>query len=294
MKKKVLLFTAIFMATFMYAQTNDGFNYKALVTNNGNPVANQLISVKVTLKQGSSVEWAEIHNSVQTDANGIFSIIIGEGTRTDGATDFKSVPWSYISPNITIEVNTGTGYTTLVNEEPFKYVPFSKHTNFLSNSKISINESINFWPPLSLVNDYISLDGSGGIEMGNWSAITLTSTPYLKINDNRLWINGELNAPDSGDADMKAYVYGFISSTGTINTSHSSTGFTAEKISTGKYKITFSDDTIDNAYVVVASADTTEAVFTTVFWFYDYFKVYIHDDTGSLVDKPFHFIVFRK
>lgn len=53
----------------------------------------------------------------------------------------------------------------------------------------------------------------------------------VQVSQNLKVLN-KVTATDSGDADMKAYAYGYILTDGTINTTSSSNGFTAYKVAT--------------------------------------------------------------
>ena len=102
---------------------------------------------------------------------------------------------------------------------------------------------------------YNSLSGSGsGNKYGVYSSISSTAggTHYaiygsaLKAGAYAGYFNGdvkvtkELHGDDSGDADMKAYIYGIVEGTdGSIKTNASSDGFTVVRNSMGDHTITF-------------------------------------------------------
>ncbi len=309
MKKTILLFVAFIIGGFNYAQTANGFNYKAIVTDNGTPVANATINVKVTIKNASTVKWAEVHNNVHTDANGIFAITIGEGTRTGGVSSFDKMDWNLPTLNMSVAVDTGNGYVDLVTNEYFKSIPYAKQAERLLPATYDV-----IVHNTSSTNKGFRVDGrKGNIYAGyrlsegidDWYiymnsdkawAISNDGTNVLTISDtdDSVWIKGKLKTSASGDADMKAYVYGYVQASGTITSGRSSDGFTASKLADGVYKITFNDTSINSTYVMVANADSTTPVFTSVYWFNDYCKVYIHDKDGNAINKSFHFVVFRK
>ncbi len=106
-----------------------------------------------------------------------------------------------------------------------------------------------------------------------------------------------LKAAISGEADMKAYVYGFVSSSGSISTDRSSDGFTITKTGTGVYKVTISAVSGDD-YIVSA---TTEYDGTPILTNVDYlsssgneFNVLMFNLSGNLVNRAFHFVVYKK
>jgi hypothetical protein len=107
-------------------------------------------------------------------------------------------------------------------------------------------------------------------------------------------IHNKLIAPASGNADMKAYVYGRINDQGSIQTNGSSNGFTAQRLSVGKYKITFSDNSINTNYSVTATINSNSAYIITVQTITDFFYVNIFDRYGNRQNSDFNFTVYRK
>ena len=143
MKKTIVFFLSVLISLSAWSQndlkrvsTPKGFNYKALVSENGTPVANSIINVKVKLKDGATELWYEEHTNVHTDANGIFSINIGEGTRISGSyTNFSYFNWNtYDDVKMDVEIDTGSGYQTLVSNEALKYVPYAKNADRSSSA----------------------------------------------------------------------------------------------------------------------------------------------------------------
>jgi hypothetical protein len=107
-------------------------------------------------------------------------------------------------------------------------------------------------------------------------------------------INNKLTAPASGNADMKAYVYGYINSSGSIQTNASSNGFTVIRQSIGKYKVTFSDNSINTNYSVIATVNGSQAYVISAHKFTDFFYINIFDLNGYRHDAEFFFTVYRK
>ena len=213
--KKIILLIALLISTISFAQTAKGFNYKAIVTNNGNPVANANISVKVTIKNASSTIWAETHSGVHTDANGIFVISIGEGTRNGGVSSFDKVDWSLPTVNYSVSVNTGSGYTNLVTNKYFKLVPYAKQAERL------LPASYNVVIKNSSTNSYgFRVDGGNSYYAGyrinhnadDWYIYMKTNKSWAVSNDgvdvltisdtdNSVWVRGKLKATTSGNAE---------------------------------------------------------------------------------------------
>lgn len=113
-------------------------------------------------------------------------------------------------------------------------------------------------------------------------------------NSGNVLVNNKLTAPDSGDADMKAYIYGSSqNSTGGINTLRSSDGFTISKLNLGKYRVTF-DNSPGNIYVANVSVIGSSPLFATVSRSSVYFDVYVWDSAGLATDATFNFVVYKK
>ena len=375
MKKSILLLLAILVSGLTYAQTGTakGFNYKGLVTNNGNVVANAVIGVKIKLKHGSSVKWYEEHTGVHTDANGIFSVNIGEGTKIGGSfVNFSYVDWQgYPDMKISVEIDSGTGYHTYVNDIPLKSVPYAKFADksyFASRLLPQTDGGIKLSTTTgSRLHGYILEKGSDDwytyINSGSNYVINNDGVDVLKISDadNSVWMKGELikpfgsdngvkfyssssgtgyykfatstgslnlqynggggstttglkfhgsasvevmkklRAPDSGDSDMKAYIYGKVYANGTLpgSPTPNSDGYSVTKIGTGNYKITF--DTSPghyNKYLVIATryrnGSGSTPGFIQVQSENGYFNVFTYDASGNPADRSFMFVVYKK
>jgi len=126
-----------------------------------------------------------------------------------------------------------------------------------------------------------------------------TSTPliYGDFSEDYITINGKLRGQDSGDADMKAYIYGSISVSGSLIANASSGGFSVSKTATGIYEIIFDQAMPStNAYTISTSIGWGSGIgfirvrnySTTVA------RVYTYAPNGNLSDKPFSFVVYKK
>ena len=428
--KKTILTIALFISTLGgFAQ--NGFNYKALITENGTVLANQSVNVRFTvLENGNTEVYRETHTAT-TDQNGILIVNIGEGTVENG--DFATINWEN-EPYLKVEIDSGNGYTDF-GTTAFRYVPLAKYAdkagnvfsgdyNDLTNKpetflKVGSNElpddvfdnvyhlgqiylgtstndsdkaylyikrhgNYDYWGTINIVNNiknmgamssiiglyndmentgdgsifgvqnslsgtgygfrygvynwehgsgngrrygtYSWLEGSGdGEHFGTYNILEGDGTgdkygTYNKINPSAggthyavygeatktdsyagyfvgdVYASQKLKAPASGNADMKAYIYGWIMAPGSINISASSSGFSAEKESTGVYKITFSESNITSGQyiVIVTKQGTSVPRFVSASNYDGYFKVYIRDQSGNFTDGGFQFVVYKK
>jgi len=132
MKKSIITLAAILIASLSFAQSG-GFNYKALITDNGNALQNHNVTVRFTiLENGSTSVYQETHTAT-TDANGIIVLNIGEGTVVSGS--FNSIDWTN-EQFLKTEINTGSGYTDF-GTTAFKAVPISKNADKLEGKTVA-------------------------------------------------------------------------------------------------------------------------------------------------------------
>ena len=122
MKLLNTLIFSVFFSTLCLAQ--NGINYKAIIKdNNGNVIANDLISVQFTILQGTAQTnvYRENHTPT-TDANGLIILNIGEGTPVSGT--FNTIDWATNTTFLNTKINTGAGLVDMGTTE-FKTVPYA-------------------------------------------------------------------------------------------------------------------------------------------------------------------------
>ncbi|HPH20518.1 MAG TPA: hypothetical protein PLE32_17135, partial [Haliscomenobacter sp.] len=131
--KKILLSLIIanlFGVLVLTAQsTSQGMNYQAVARDaSGQIIANLPISLKISLvsKNGAQAEYFSETHQVQTDNNGLFKIIIGEGKDASGK--LSEVPWSkdQVWLNIALDTKGGKNYN-LVSSAKLLSVPYAFH-----------------------------------------------------------------------------------------------------------------------------------------------------------------------
>ncbi len=316
MKKIIGLIISSLTAFAMYSQ---GFNYKALITDNGNPLSNQPVNVKFTVLDGGATVYSEEHAGVSTDAHGILSVNIGEGNPLTG--NFSNVNFRR-SLSLKVEVDTGSGYQDFGTED-FKYVPYAKVADKLNvTDKVHIGANsaageklfvmadpsgvdlVEFYlQNASNANDVLQLtmDAPTSGTAQFIEAYTTGTGTVFRLNhdgsiemDGDLTIGGKIKTSTAGNTDLKAYVYGEVFSDGTIASGNSSSGFTVQKISTGKYKITLTGVSGFTYLPIVSALQGGGGEIATYEPHSGYFYVYITDDSGTLEDSHFSFVVFKK
>jgi len=318
MKRLITFAFSLVFVGAVFAQ--DGFNFKGLVTDaNGNPLSNTSIDVRATIREGTTTVWDEVHSNVQTDQYGIFSIIMGEGTRNGGtATNFNDIDWNNPDMKYLIQVDAGNGFQTLVMNELFKYVPYAKVANKVNGVQDKISVGLDDGRKLYVEGDAYSwelvrfkltnasssedvldleIDQAPSSGLAQFIECNVGAITYFKVDSNGdIFTMGEIHGFDSNDADMKAYIYGNVAANGSIVGYASTTGFTVTKTGTGVYEVYFTNSPGDaHVYIVVASlVGGTGAAFLNSYQYADHFTIYTFDASGSAADHPFNFVVYKK
>lgn len=106
--KNLLLIIALFFSTLMmFGQVPQRIDFQAMARDgSGNPFINQDISVRMSVMEGSSTVYSEVH-SVTTDDYGLFTLAIGEGTPISG--DFTAIDWSTGNQKVKVEIDPNGG-----------------------------------------------------------------------------------------------------------------------------------------------------------------------------------------
>lgn len=149
--------TALFVVTIGYGQ--GGFNYQALIQNSsGTPIKNAVVKIQSSILSGTangSVVYLETQQAT-TNAEGIFSIVVGTGTIVSGT--FNSIPWGSANYflKIGIDVNGGNNFvdfgTTQIQAVPVSYYALSANEkqdlkNVLANGNSAESKITNVVDP---------------------------------------------------------------------------------------------------------------------------------------------------
>jgi hypothetical protein len=116
MKRFTLFFGLLIMATMLFAQAPQAFNYQAVVRDaNGNLLENQAVGIKISLLQGTSTGqevYAETH-ATTTNPFGQVDLQIGTGTATTG--QFDTIAWGagpyYLQ--LAVDLTGGANYAVM-------------------------------------------------------------------------------------------------------------------------------------------------------------------------------------
>ncbi len=253
MKKILFITIAVFVASFSFGQV-EGFNYKALIANNGTVLSATPVTLRFTILQNGTTSVYQETQNATTDSNGIVTVNIGEGTTVSG--NFSGISWGDNSYFLKVEINTGSGYQDFGTSE-FKYVPYAKYAQ-----KADVAEFVNhsFWQQNSNgINspDRVGIGRPVSVEANLHINDVASGAPMIKMesNDNiyTIW--------QSGRAGVDTYLVGVDGGNNNFQISNTTTGahpFTikADKVGVNKINPTANLDVVGS----IAIVDGTQAV----------------------------------
>lgn len=153
--RSILLFIFSFSCFTASAQVPGGFNYQAIARDGvtGNPIANTLIKVKLSVLSDTSgfylnngtYLWEEEHTGVKTDNSGMFSIVLGSpaAIKIQGsAAAFADIDWKLPILYVGTKVALAPGYLyKVMGASRLWAVPYSKVADEISGSlkKLSVS-----------------------------------------------------------------------------------------------------------------------------------------------------------
>ena len=193
------------------------------LTNNiigGNNVA---IGIESMLSSTSGSENTAIGRGVlHNNTTGSFNVALGSGTLSNNTIGNRNIAIGRdaLVNNITGNLNIAIGNRAAFNET--------------GSNKLYIDSSSTLNPLIYGEFDNDLLRVNGDLEVTK----DINVAKNIMVNEN-IEVTGKINAPISGTADMKAYIYGSVFKDGTINIPESTSGFTVEKFGVGKYYIHF-------------------------------------------------------
>jgi|GEM_PF-1133148 len=143
---KKLLFILFLLGYAIQAQT-DGISYQSVIIDpadqeipgvdvQGNVLSNETIEVRFTIINASeSAEYREVQTT-KTDAFGMFSVIIGNGTPDFG--DFQKIVWDGTPRQLKVEIKrTGSGFKFQEDKE-LLFIPYAFHRDVLVTKALDV------------------------------------------------------------------------------------------------------------------------------------------------------------
>ncbi len=329
--KKTILFLFTFV-TGLVVQGQSGFNFKGLVADgSGNPLVNATINVRIAIKEGNVTRWSEQHANVNTDANGIFSVVMGAGNKIGGtAATFDDIDWNATDMKYTVAVDSGNGYQTLITDEDFQGVPFAKmadkirgvqdavYVGATSGRKLQVTgpatsaELVEFrvtnvsydldvlqlvLPSGATNGDFIeaNLGGSKVFGVSHVGAVFIDGG--IKMNRNIRLYNGKVKRGNINNSDFLPVAWGSVDGQGNIDGNKSSNNFTVTKIGTGHYEITINGISDYSEVVVIANGSAFNYTGNVRSFISGNTKILVRNyDTSSNqhADGSFNFVAFKR
>ncbi|WP_136479900.1 hypothetical protein [Cognatitamlana onchidii] len=237
-----------------------------------------------------------------TTASGLNSTAIGKSTNATGRGAFATGTGTLASGHYAVSFNDGTWAagdyslamgqgTSAIGNRSTAMGSLTTAESFAQTTIGQFNTSAGGSTTSFVTTDrlFVIGNGTGG---GN------TSDAMVVLKNGNTTINGaldveEVQGKDSGDADMKAYIYGLITSVGEV-TSASSGGFTISKTGTGGYRVIFNNPPSNYRDYMVVSSLHGDIGFIKTVRNTSYIAVNTYNTSGSLSDESFNFVVFKK
>ena len=255
MKTKISILALLF-SLLMNAQ--QGVNYKAVISENGAVIQNQIIAVYFTILEDGTTNVYEENHTVATDDNGIIILNIGVGVVTGG--DFTLVDWSK-EQFLKVEVNTGSGITDM-GTTMFKAVPYalysekSAETIFTTTNNVTSNIRGDIATDDFVFGD-TQLDGAGtkmffDKSKGAFRAGRVSGTQWDSSNIINYSFASGYNTIASGNSSTAMGVATKSSGAGSFSTGNST-------IASGDYSITTGWSTYALGLASISMGDRTRA-----------------------------------
>ena len=198
MKKVFTFLVAVLLTATVWAQSPEKISYQAVIRDaSNNLVTNQAVGMQISILQGSSTGTA-VYTETQTpttNANGLVSIEIGDGTVVSGT--FATIDWANGSYFIKTETDPagGTNYT-ITGTSQLLSVPYALHAKAAD----------------SIIGGFIETDPVYGVSV----ASGITESDTAKWN-NQIDKQSVIYFPQSGNIGSTF----LISFSGNINTEFS-------------------------------------------------------------------------
>lgn len=130
--KNLLTFIFLLVSIIAFSQ-NNGINFQGVGRNaSGAVLANQKISLRFSVIQGSetgSVEYIE-SKEVTTNAQGIFSVVIGDGSQISKIGNFSDINWKINPKFLKVEMDPAGGNSfTAMGTTRLQAVPYAYYAN---------------------------------------------------------------------------------------------------------------------------------------------------------------------
>jgi hypothetical protein len=150
----------ILLPIFGFSQAPQKINFQSILRNtNGEVVANKAVSLRISILSGSitgNTVYSETHTKT-TDASGLISLQIGNGTVISGA--FSAILWGNAAYFIKLEAdfNGGSNYVLLGTQELMS-VPYALYASKTDTSVLNLanrfSSKVNISDTTAMMNNY--------------------------------------------------------------------------------------------------------------------------------------------
>src|SRR4030042_6771589 len=204
MRKTLLLFLLSSFCMILTAQLPQGFKYQAVLNNSsGLPVPNATIDVKAGILSDTLtpvILWEELHSAVKTNSNGVFSLVVGKGTKQTGtASSFSSIDWAASALYLKIQVNYQGSWKYMGTSKLWS-VPYALSSG--GGSDISAVQT-----EINAIETGTGLNADGTYT-ANSSANYISSATSLKDADNKLDAQVKKNTDKLAEMSGKVVIKG--------------------------------------------------------------------------------------
>lgn len=157
--KKILKLILVLISSTVFSQN---FNYQAVVSDaSGNPITDQIISVKFILLKGGNtgVNVYEESHTTTTSSRGVVSLEVGNGNIISG--NFSTIDWSTLDywMEVSLDETGGTNYSIL-GASKLNHVPYASFANAVQEP---IYQANTFYPELGGYVIDITDNGKHGV-----------------------------------------------------------------------------------------------------------------------------------
>jgi len=178
---------------FGFSQAPQKINFQSILRNtNGEVVANKAVSLRISILSGSltsTLVYSEIHTKT-TDASGLISLQIGNGTVINGA--FSNILWGNEAHFIKLEAdfNGGSNYVLLGTQELMS-VPYALYASKTDTSSLNLanrfNSKVNISDTATMLTNYRN-------ELNNK---VNTSDTFFMLSNYWTGLNNKVNISDT-------------------------------------------------------------------------------------------------
>ncbi|MGI6411769.1 MAG: fibrobacter succinogenes major paralogous domain-containing protein [Bacteroidales bacterium] len=185
MKKLFTFMVAVFLTATLWAQSPEKMSYQAVIRNSSEAlVTNTTVGMQISILQGSASGTAVYveTQSPTTNANGLISIKIGDGTVQSG--DFTNIGWANGPYFIKTETDPagGTDYT-ITGTSQLLSVPYALHAKTAETVTGGITETDPTFTSSQAANinatDITNLSNLSGVNTGDQDLSTLATKTAL-------------------------------------------------------------------------------------------------------------------